>query len=376
MDAPLEPDPAAKPNPEKVDPQLTAQLIDRLRDGIKFPATVRTIAQLIDWTVSVGVPDDEVPPETVTAPPGPYLGRESDDVLAAEPSDLLSILKHELKLAADCDTSAAVFERIRDHEGELERLQRQERLKMMAQQTEAGKIYADVEAASDFSAVENTPIHPGAVFDDGPLGSALSAMQKAESENPAAYHSQSLADEDAIHTKLVTGGSVAETSGPSAPVDDPPNGNLPYGIEPGAPPFGTTRTQHPDPALHPGTLLVGGPMVDQRISAPAEPHPVMATFVAEMLAQSDIDAPSAFDILGVCMELAVFLMGKNKAYGDSALDPVRIMSSADPAEQLRVRMDDKLSRLMRGHADGEDILKDLVGYWVLMRVAEKRHAKG
>lgn len=101
----------------------------------------------------------------------------------------------------------------------------------------------------------------------------------------------------------------------------------------------------------------------------------VSTFVNQLLENSDLDAPSAFDIFGVCMELAIFLMGKNKAYGDSALDPVRIMSSADPVEQIRVRMDDKLSRLLRGHADGEDILKDLVGYWILMRVAEKRHAK-
>ena len=98
----------------------------------------------------------------------------------------------------------------------------------------------------------------------------------------------------------------------------------------------------------------------------------MSTFLTDMLDQSDMDAPSAFDILAACMEMAVFLISKNKAYGDSALDPVRIMSSADPAEQLRVRMDDKLSRLMRGNADGEDVIKDLVGYYFLMRVAEKR----
>jgi hypothetical protein len=95
-------------------------------------------------------------------------------------------------------------------------------------------------------------------------------------------------------------------------------------------------------------------------------------FLTKLLAQSDLSGPAAFEILGVCMELAVFLMDKNQKYGDSALDPVRIMSESDPTEQIKVRMDDKLSRLYRGHTGGEDAVKDLVGYWVLLRVAEKR----
>ena len=84
-----------------------------------------------------------------------------------------------------------------------------------------------------------------------------------------------------------------------------------------------------------------------------------------------LSAPSAREILEVCLELALFLIEKNRAYGDSALKPVRVFSKADPAEQIRVRMDDKLSRLMRGEAAGEDALKDLVGYWVLLQIADK-----
>ena len=83
-----------------------------------------------------------------------------------------------------------------------------------------------------------------------------------------------------------------------------------------------------------------------------------------------LSAPSAADILKVCIGLAAFLMRKNLAYGDSALKPLRIMSKADPVEQIRVRMDDKLSRLIRGQASGEDPMQDLVGYWVLERVAK------
>ena len=82
------------------------------------------------------------------------------------------------------------------------------------------------------------------------------------------------------------------------------------------------------------------------------------------------EAPAGADILRVCIELAVFLMGKNIAYGNSALDPLGVMSAADPTEQIRIRMDDKLSRLVRGRDAGEDPIRDLVGYWVLLQVAE------
>jgi hypothetical protein len=86
-------------------------------------------------------------------------------------------------------------------------------------------------------------------------------------------------------------------------------------------------------------------------------------------------APAADNIMVVCLELAAFLMEKNRDYGNSALEPVRYVSKADAAEQIRVRMDDKLSRLVRGNEGGEDVVKDLVGYWVLMRVAEKMKAQ-
>ena len=72
-----------------------------------------------------------------------------------------------------------------------------------------------------------------------------------------------------------------------------------------------------------------------------------------------------------CRDIEAVLLDKNKAYGNSALDPVRIFSTADPIEQIRVRIDDKLSRIKRGQALGEDVTRDLIGYLILLRVAEK-----
>ena len=40
-----------------------------------------------------------------------------------------------------------------------------------------------------------------------------------------------------------------------------------------------------------------------------------------------------------CREMERVLLEKNRQYGDSALEPVRIFSNADPVEQLRVRID-------------------------------------
>jgi len=60
------------------------------------------------------------------------------------------------------------------------------------------------------------------------------------------------------------------------------------------------------------------------------------------------------------------LREKNEAYGDSAANPVRIFSKADSIEGVRVRIDDKLSRIARGKAAGEDVILDLVGYLAIL----------
>jgi hypothetical protein len=74
------------------------------------------------------------------------------------------------------------------------------------------------------------------------------------------------------------------------------------------------------------------------------------------------------------LRIGSLLINKNKAYGNSALSPVRIFSRANSMEQLAVRIDDKLSRLSKGHEYiGDDTLDDLVGYLVLLLVARKRN---
>lgn len=78
-------------------------------------------------------------------------------------------------------------------------------------------------------------------------------------------------------------------------------------------------------------------------------------------------------IVDECDALCEMLLAKNTRYGNSAIDPLRIMSRCDATEQIRVRIDDKLSRLARGSElhDGEDTVGDLIGYLILLRIAEK-----
>ncbi len=69
------------------------------------------------------------------------------------------------------------------------------------------------------------------------------------------------------------------------------------------------------------------------------------------------------------------LIGKNTAYGNSVLNPVRVFSKADNTEQIRVRVDDKLSRIARGKAVGEDVARDLLGYLVILKMAQHLDAE-
>jgi len=78
----------------------------------------------------------------------------------------------------------------------------------------------------------------------------------------------------------------------------------------------------------------------------------------------------------VLKQLDNMLREKNRKYGDAALNPKRIFSRASAVEQIKVRIDDKLSRLVNEQADeDEDVVWDLLGYLVLLRIAQTRTTK-
>ena len=80
---------------------------------------------------------------------------------------------------------------------------------------------------------------------------------------------------------------------------------------------------------------------------------------------------SEMKISGICDDIKELLIYKNRKYGNSALKPCRVFSKSSPVEQLLVRIDDKLNRIMQGVGlleDDEDVINDLIGYLVLLKI--------
>ena len=73
----------------------------------------------------------------------------------------------------------------------------------------------------------------------------------------------------------------------------------------------------------------------------------------------------------VGQEVIDLLIEKNESYGDSALEPANVFANGDAVENLCARIDDKLMRIktqgFRGY--GEDNVKDLIGYLILLKIA-------
>ena len=81
----------------------------------------------------------------------------------------------------------------------------------------------------------------------------------------------------------------------------------------------------------------------------------------------------AFEVSQYLLEIRELLVSKNIKYGNSALEPLGIFSQLSAKEGLLVRIDDKLKRIKNGslEKDDEDVINDLIGYLVLLKI----HAK-
>jgi hypothetical protein len=88
------------------------------------------------------------------------------------------------------------------------------------------------------------------------------------------------------------------------------------------------------------------------------------------LREVDETRPAQAKILLECLAIARMLLGKNRRYGNSALEPMRIFSKLSAEEGINVRLDDKLSRIARGVGENEDPELDIVGYLILKRIGK------
>jgi hypothetical protein len=72
----------------------------------------------------------------------------------------------------------------------------------------------------------------------------------------------------------------------------------------------------------------------------------------------------------VLSDISEMLIEKNSKYGNSAIEPLGVFSNLSPEEGLKVRIDDKLKRIKNGslEKDDEDVINDLIGYLVLLKI--------
>ena len=78
----------------------------------------------------------------------------------------------------------------------------------------------------------------------------------------------------------------------------------------------------------------------------------------------------SIQVSNVLIEIKDLLIEKNLKYGNSALEPLGIFSQLSAKEGLLVRIDDKLKRIKNGtlDRDDEDVINDLIGYLVLLKI--------
>ena len=76
----------------------------------------------------------------------------------------------------------------------------------------------------------------------------------------------------------------------------------------------------------------------------------------------------------VLIEIKDLLISKNLKYGNSALEPLGVFSKLSAEDGLLVRIDDKLKRIKNGSLDrdDEDVINDLIGYLVLLKIHSNR----
>lgn len=79
------------------------------------------------------------------------------------------------------------------------------------------------------------------------------------------------------------------------------------------------------------------------------------------------------EVYQVLSEITEMLIAKNQKYGNSAIEPLGIFSDLSPEEGLKVRIDDKLKRIKNGSLDrdDEDVINDLIGYLVILKILQK-----
>lgn len=77
-------------------------------------------------------------------------------------------------------------------------------------------------------------------------------------------------------------------------------------------------------------------------------------------------------VVQVLNNIQTLLISKNAKYGNAALEPLGVFSKLSPREGLLIRIDDKLKRIKNGslEKDDEDVVNDLIGYLILLKISD------
>ena len=87
--------------------------------------------------------------------------------------------------------------------------------------------------------------------------------------------------------------------------------------------------------------------------------------------QSPQIKPFELKLREITREITELLISKNKAYGNTALNPTNVFSKLNSTEAICARIDDKLARIKnKGITDEtEDTVDDLIGYLLLLKMS-------
>lgn len=89
----------------------------------------------------------------------------------------------------------------------------------------------------------------------------------------------------------------------------------------------------------------------------------------EELNPPSMNEPTTRDqIVKVGEGLTSLLLYKNSKYGDTALNPLNVMSKSPALEKLLIRCDDKISRIKNSDVLRKNDICDLLGYLTLICV--------
>ena len=77
------------------------------------------------------------------------------------------------------------------------------------------------------------------------------------------------------------------------------------------------------------------------------------------------------EITSIFTSIAALVVEKNRRYGDSALDPVKVFArSIGQSDAIRIRLDDKLARIKNSGELRKNDIADIMGYLCLLCISE------